>query len=193
MNKMSLSVESYAHKAAKRVLIEWLRNAAARDIDKDRAEFCGFTWRVNRGAPYYGVWEEYPFANGYGYSPVWDESGWWQELQRARGIETEDWAPAGRQNHPTYDELIELGWRPDIILDVAIQHKGVCVAGFEIVHKHGLSDKKRNYLRSTGIEIYVLSADWILSQVRPPEKLVTIETLNVRPQSRIALTCVADR
>ena len=208
------SVESYAHKAAKAAVVSWLRDAAVLD---EWVKAAGISWRVNRGAPWFGIWEEYPVVNGEDCC-VWDESGWWRDLEGVRihrsrqlahalcniGWHTlkgfyrsysgrivedfwreDDWisqqeAPwlQGRQPIPTYDELIEMGTPPQVILDVAVQHKGCITAGIEIVHKHGLTNKKREYLRQLNCTTYVVPADWVLAQVRPPDRLVVIEAVN---------------
>lgn len=75
-------MESYAHKAAKAVVVGWLRDAMA---GNDGWDFCGLSGRVNRGAPHYGVWEEYPVCEGgIGSTHVWDEYGWETHLDNVR-------------------------------------------------------------------------------------------------------------
>jgi len=182
------SVESYAHKAAKAALVSWFREVAVHD---ECCKAAGVHWRVNRGAPWFGIWEEYPICSDEDCT-VWDESGWWISLEgiRTRQLAREIWRDenwidpsevpwlVGRQPIPTYAELIELGTPPQLILDVAVQHKGCITAAFEIVHRHGLTDKKRDLLRGLHCTTYVVSADWVLAQVRPPERLVVLEAVN---------------
>ena len=115
-----------------------------------------------------------------GFGPSWTGSGittvFWRWGYR---ISTTDVPWMGdRQPIPTYAELVELGCAPRVIFDVAIQHKGCIVAAIEIVHRHGISDKKRALLREFRCPTYVVQADWILSQVRCPDRLVVIEALN---------------
>lgn len=56
------SVESYKHKAAKQVLVQWLRVAAESAGYDEYAKLWGLSWRVNRSAPEWGVLEEYPIS-----------------------------------------------------------------------------------------------------------------------------------
>lgn len=82
---------------------------------------------------------------------------------------------------PTFDELTELGWAPQAIADVAIQHKGSIIHAFEVVHKHDVSPKKwafyREFGRSCGMNVYTIDAGWILSQIARPSKLVVRESI----------------
>ena len=158
------SVESYAHKAAKAVLVGWLREAAEADNEDRGVNFCGVSWRVNRRGPHYGVWEEYPLINrngaGTGDFPVWDE--WDQEG---------NWI----DRPPTYRECLEMGFPPKVILDVAVQHKGAIVHGFEIVHRHGITPEKRAFLKDARVKVHVVEADWVLRQICVPQILQSIE------------------
>jgi hypothetical protein len=188
---MSGSVESYAHKAAKAAVVDWLRSGAVYDQNRTAA---GLSWRVNRGEPWFGVWEEYPILNENDVSDlVWDETQWWRALEMKRGLlgmpadgesyyshKDCQWLK-GRQPIPTFDELYEMGRPPRVILDVAVQHKGRIVLGIEIVHKHGLHEAKRQFLKRVKLPVYVVRADWVLNQVRPPSRLKVIEALSHWP------------
>lgn len=145
-------MESYAHKAAKEVVATWFR-AAATGHEDDYVEMLGFSWRVNRGGPHFGVHLEYPIlADGTGVELVWDE------------VLTELDEPP-----PSYADLIGRGTPPAAILDVAVQHKGMVILGIEIVHKNPPSVKKQRFLHSTGIgNLLVLPARWVLGQIKPP-------------------------
>lgn len=218
------SVESYAHKAAKATLAGWFRDAAAAS-ESLYANPCGIWFRPNRGAPYWGVWEEYPFVGQHlGQNPVWDEQDWFDKLEAKRvhghldyGLALRDCGrytlktveiirertytrtkipgytylsfhtyecgpsaeiPDGRQPHPTFEELKEIGTIPDAIADVAVQHKGTIAYAFEVVHKHGLTDKKRAFLRTLDCTTMVLDAGWILAQVECPKRLRVREVIN---------------
>jgi hypothetical protein len=121
-------------------------------------------WRINRGAPHYGVWTEYPIClnkdnhiTGLG---AWDEYGPWGAKP------------------PSYNEVIEMGLLPIAIFDVAIQHKGYIVHAFEVVHRNDISDTKLEYINrivdySAGmLQVRRIDADWILSRVKRPVELI---------------------
>jgi hypothetical protein len=216
MTKISGSVESYAHKAAKATLAGWLREAAEDQYD-DWINACGLSWRVNRPGPYWGVWEEYPFTeNGVEINNVWDEDDWWNDLAGLRehgdrryaqalrligcqtfshvgsgnygfgGIDTQFFGPTSCREReapkpsnpiPTYNDMLELGYPPRAIVDVAVQHKGTIIYCMEVVHKHGLTPQKRAFLQSLGTICLVIPAAWILSQVERPKRLVVTEMI----------------
>lgn len=155
---MGKSVESYAHRSAKRIVVSWLRRAAERAGYDECAGLGVVSWRVNRRAPHWGVWSEYPICwDGCGVSPVWDEYG----------------GDGGRYAvaPPTYKQLIAAGRKPRVIFDIAIQHKGLIAYALEIVHKHPLDDEKLAAVNELGITTLVIQADWVLNQVRPPRSL----------------------
>lgn len=100
------NIESHAHRHAKELLLLWLRIEAHAVGYDGHAGFCGLGWRVNRPAPSWGIWTEYPIlADGCGANPVWDEAD-----------------DAWRDRPPTFDELRERGEYPAVVLDIAIQH-----------------------------------------------------------------------
>ena len=215
---MKRSVESYKHKAAKATLISWLRDAAKdKRPGTDDISASGLSWRLNRGPPYFGIWEEYPLVTSEDAEVCWDEQDWESQLESVRlygdrdahrkfrtigdhtlkgftsrrgRLEPVFWRTSmlyqdvaypwmiERQPIPTYAELMQIGTRPKAIWDVAIQHKGSIITGIEIVHKHGLTDIKRAFLTTLISATYVVSADWILSQVEPPDRLVVQEAIN---------------
>ncbi len=158
------SVESHAHVEAKRLLLLWLRETAEDAMSsaankQNHALFCmiaetdreGISWRVNRGAPHYGIWEEYPvLADDTGISPVWDEiSDCW--LSRP----------------PTYEEVVDIGYRPMAVLDIAVQHKGEIHYAIEVVHKHRCNPQKIGFLRPR-LTLIEIPAYWVLGQVGTP-------------------------
>lgn len=153
---MSRSVESYAHKAAKDIVVKWLRDAAKRAGEDSYVRFDGIVWRRNRDAPHYGVWTEYPVMdNGSGILPVWDEiDDRWDDRP------------------PTFRELASCGQPPGAILDIAIQHKGSIQFGIEIHHKHAVSQGKVDFLRRSDLgRLIELPASWVLGQVRVPNRI----------------------
>jgi len=169
-----MGVESYKHKFAKTVLVSWLREiAGAKSADAVKLE--PLSWRVNRGGPHFGVWEEYPFAIDsenrlWGDSLVWDETGDWGD---APGGSHPDFKWTLRP--PTYDELIAMKLLPVCIFDVAIQHKGSIIYGIEVVHRNPVSAEKVAYFKRIHAEVYEISADWILSRVHRPARLEMIK------------------
>lgn len=148
------SVESHARRHAKRLLLTWLRETAAKVGYDEYANFAGLSWRVNRPAPHWGIWCEYPvLAEGHGIDTVWDEV-----LRR--------W----RKRSPTYDELIAAGLRPTAVLDIAIQHKGTIAFAIEVVHKHHCEPQKIAFL-SDQLTLLEIPAYWVLGQVDRPTEI----------------------
>lgn len=159
-------MESYKHKFAKSVLAGWLREPS--EI------LPPFSWRSNRGAPNYGVWEEYPFCIDennrlIGNDPVWDELDWCEPnyLSALRSVRKFGDAP------PTYDELLAVKLLPIVIFDIALQHKGQVCYGIEVVHRNDVSALKLEYLKRISLfGVYTIDADWILSRCGRPQQLV---------------------
>jgi hypothetical protein len=149
------SLESFAHIEAKRLLLSWLRDSAAEAGRDGLAFFCGqdgIEWRVNRGEPHFGVWEEYPvLSDGTGISPVWDESD-------------DRWI----SRPPTYEDVVAGGFRPMVVLDIAIQHKGTIAYAVEVVHKHRCDWRKKSFLCPL-LTLVEIPAYWVLGQVGRPQ------------------------
>ena len=177
-NQMT-SVESYMHKAAKDVFASWLRDLAAEAGLDNYVTWGDIVWRVNRPAPHYGVWLEYPFGrsstgvwgdienpNRAGLSCVWDEI---DDKWNARP--------------PSFDELVSSGSPPEFIADIAIQHKGCITTVFEIVHKHDLSLHKALAYAAFNLEFWVIPAAWVLHQVKRPDTIPL--TFRVEPWNGI--------
>ncbi len=139
-------VESYAHRLSKRLLRTWLRRAARSGGYDNAAKFGDVEWRVNRGAPSWGVWEEYPFYRE-DYT-VWDEV-------------SDDWLC----RPPRLDELDH---PPVCVVDIAVQHKGAIIYAIEIKHKHAIEEWKREFLLDHVSAIYEIPSRWILGQIRKP-------------------------
>lgn len=161
-----MGVESYKHQFAKTVLVDWLRHGAVHD---EYTTLDPITFRVNREAPHFGIWNEYPVCldknnRSIGIIPSWDEV--------ADGYQD---AP------PTYAQCIEMGYLPICIFDVAIQHKGHISDIIEVVHKNGISETKAAYIsricKETPFNIHIISADWVLSQVGRPKQLKCIKSI----------------
>lgn len=158
-------MESYKHQFAKRVLVDWLR------VDNG---YPLVDAKPNRTNADLGVYTEYPICLGpdnriFGVDPLWDESREFHALNKCV---------------PSYQDCIDLGLLPIVIFDVVMLHKGLIGHAFEIVHKHPLSETKRDYLKrvwATGElwHLHVIDADWILSQVQRPTALKHIELYNL--------------
>ena len=150
-----ISVESYAHSGAKSLLLTWLRESAETAGFDGVADFCGMAWRVNRHGPSWGVFDELPIlADGCGVSPVWDEVD-------------DRWIDGA----PSYDQIVQSGFRPMSIVDIAIQEKGRVVIAVEIKHKHAVTESKRAFLRRQGVEVLEVPAYWALGQVDRPSEI----------------------
>ena len=150
------SVESYAHKAAKAAMVEWLRDLCA-DVQAceprgvaGMAVWEPLTWRVDAPETPFGVFPEYPVSLDVG------PTAWGTVLPDC----------AGRA--PSRDDLIARGIHPHFILDVGIIHKGCITFGIEVVHRHPVSASKATLIERSGIKVLEIPAGWILRQVRRP-------------------------
>lgn len=177
-------MESYKHKFAKEQLQRWFIESVGKGKYPDSGGIPPFSFQPNRNMPQ-GVWLEYPVCVDakndflYGIEMVWDEicepehNEWRGEDGPPAAIWTREHRP------PTYDECIARGWLPLVVFDVALQHKGGIIAGIEVVHKHDVDAKKREYLRricGAGMtSAYRIEADWILSQCGAPKAIVCTE------------------
>lgn len=169
------SVESYAHKAAKQVVVGWLRDVAGATVngpvDYTPRDALDISWRPNRGEPHFGVWEEYPILeNGVGISPVWDEVSLDGVERHENGSYSINSPYRGLP--PTYAELTERKEPLRAILDIAVQHKGAICLGIEIVHKNPPHQAKLDFLRR-GVHLQtllILPASWVLAQVEMPKE-----------------------
>ena len=151
--------ESYAHKAAKQVVFDWIQEIYKESDPKDSYVHWGhMSWRPNY------EFMEYPvLPNGGGIVDVlWNEH-YWSEGEEYQNI-----------NYiPTYEVLCEEGKPPAAILDLVITHKGSVLYIIEITHKHPLSREKIDFLYSLddNIQIIELPADYVLRQFRRPTKI----------------------
>lgn len=126
MPKQFVENESYMHKAAKKVLQEWLLSVP--EDSGDRRNWGPLSFRTNRSC---GVWLEYPVAAVDGTNSInwlWDEQGL-------------DNDKVGLEYIPSYEECVKKGIYPIAVLDIAIAHKGTINYGIEVCHKHKLCQK----------------------------------------------------
>ena len=151
--------ESYLHNEAKQLLLKWLRKTAEKseEIEKDcYCSFCGIKWRVNRGPPFYGVFDEYPITNENEGPQVWDERGW------------------DEQTYPDYKWMKEHYGDNFKIPDIVITHKGCILYIIEIEHKNLLTQEKIDYYNNCCIfcgEIIKIPAQWIMGQIKEPKSI----------------------
>lgn len=154
-------VESYLHKAAKDVVVGWLRAAAEKaDGGMDWFEVSPVKCRTNRGAPGYGIWPEWPITAGpthYGIEFVWDEV--WP-FDRAVDLAC-DVVP------PKPDDLIQRGIKLAAVVDIGVMHKGRLGCAIEIVHRHPVPEWKRALLEKNAIPLVQVCALAVLKQIEP--------------------------
>jgi hypothetical protein len=182
-----MGVESYKHQFAKATLAGWFREICEENWNAnvshnlDHVALYPASWRVNRGRPYWGVWTEYPICldknNRIVGDQAWDETNWDQshlDCECNTKCDCPKYKPGSLLDvrPPSYEEVIAIGLLPIAIFDVAIQHKGTVVYGFEVVHKNDVSKTKLEYLKRIFVEVYKIDADWILSRVARPKELV---------------------
>ena len=73
---------------------------------------------------------------------------------------------------PTFDELVAIHHAPSIILDLAVESNGQLFHGYEVVHTHGVDQKKDYWLKVLSqhrVHTHVFDAEWILCQVGHPK------------------------
>lgn len=154
-------VESYLHKAAKEVVVGWLR-AAAKEADDgmDWFEVAPVKCRTNRAGPHYGIWPEWPITAGptaYGIEFVWDEV--WPF--------SPDFDLPRNTIPPTPDELIAGGRKLAAVIDIGVIHKGRLGCAVEIVHRHPVPEWKRNFLARYDVPLVEVCALAVLKQIGP--------------------------
>ncbi len=150
-------MESYAHKAAKDVVFNWLTEAENRRPYAMYASCLDTAWFQEDNGPHF--WKDYPIlSSGTGIYPVW--------FHDPVNMGSRESGP------PSYDDLVALGTPPRAVLDIAILEPCYIRTGIEIVHKHPPSFQKLTFLKSLKLtELLVLPTQWVLDQVGPPEKV----------------------
>ena len=156
----SASTESYMHHYAKLTVKEWLMSAWRYNLKHGYSnKLYIFDWKVNYRDS--GIRLEYPILS----KAIGDGSG-----SLVLGVET-PWV-----EYPDLGKLAP-GVKVEAVLDVAIidLEDGRLKYGIEIVHKHLCTKSKRDFLkqRCSKVQIYELSAEWVLGQVMkevPPKK-----------------------
>ena len=140
-------MESYAHKAAKATVMEWLHYYEDRMGDI-YARGLDTAWFADDNGRHF--WSEYPvMSDGTGFNPTWPRHGMTEP--------------------PTFESLKLDGEYPAVVFDVAIADCGYIRTGIEIVHKHPPSVKKLVFLKSMGLtELLIIPARWVLGQIAAP-------------------------
>lgn len=162
--------ESYKKKYAKELLVEWLYPPGD-DLDYDCSindlEFT-LNWRSNR------IFIDYPLVLNEEFNSidfVWDEHYKYKEdsiIDKAKKC-----TPS-----PSKNWCIKKDLAPELILDVAISHKGLILYGIVIV-ENGSSPNQNDEIYETilnkgafrNFSILEISADWVLNQVSKPKVL----------------------
>ena len=157
--------ESYKHAAAKEIMAQWIRDTCKGS--DDYWSFGGMSLRPNRGAPWHGVFTEYPLT-GDTFFEVWDECG---RFECEHSIEHGECPNCDCKTWPDYQWMIDNGYQNFYIADIALQHKGCIPQVIEIVHKNFLSREKACFYAMHDCSCVVVSADWILNQIQPPEQI----------------------
>ena len=144
--------ESYMHHYAKLTVQEWLVSAWRFNLEHgyDNKLYV-FDWKANPRDN--GIRLEYPIL-----SKARTDEG-----TLILGVDTA-WIES-----PNLDKLAE-GVKVEAVLDVAIIEDGRLKYGIEIVHKHLCTQSKRDFLkqRCPKVQVYELSAEWVLSQIMKP-------------------------
>ncbi|MBO4228034.1 hypothetical protein [Bradyrhizobium neotropicale] len=171
-------MESYKHVFAKRLLARWL-------ADPQQDLFPSFH-NASGGGPFGGgVFFEYPICedgNGkwHGHDAPWNEICPEQFGDSCSDHDNGAWNCEWKTHPPSYDRCLELGLTPLVIFDVLAHHEGIPYIAVEVEHRNRISKKKtarlESILQHTSIELFVIDADWVLSQVRRPKKLKTLWT-----------------
>jgi hypothetical protein len=173
-------MESHKHKLAKELLCKWLRNCAKGKVD-EYVSFNILKWRVNRGAPDYGVWLEYPILKS-DEGIVWDEKGLdnpqIKKLNLSEKELYENYPKSSQALIPTYEQVKE---QVSYIADIAIQHKGSIIYLIEVIHRNHLKIDKINKIKLSDFDGIVLTidADNILNQVNENGKNLKFHEINL--------------
>jgi len=161
MDEPTYGRESYMHRAAKEIMFRWLHEVAEVSGYDNYTELGPLSWRVNRPAPSYGIWMEYPIR-----SWLKDDHEVWDEWGEHRD------PPLFQEAPPTYEWCRSMGMGIACIPDIAIQHKGRIIYAVEIVHKNPIKQQKLVFYERNDIIPVEVKASWIMRQVRRPSRLM---------------------
>jgi hypothetical protein len=153
---VSTSTESFAHKAAKNYIYDWMQEGR---VAGNYERFCSIRFPI--GHPVW-VYREYPLVVGdgviFGHDLAWDQ------------VETNRGDNRPFMDSPAIGELKKFGLFPSTILDIAWGIPGACKGAIEIHHKHAVTPKKYEFcLKTLRLDsLLEFPASWILAQVAVP-------------------------
>jgi len=151
--------ESYIHKCAKNVLMEWAEDEELKFTDGN-INF-QWSWRSNRTDPFF---LEYPIIVNDRINSVEnniDEMMHWGKVYES---------VSGKC--PTFEECKKRKLFPCAIVDVVAVHKGTPQYFIEICHKNPVSYKKFKNLYENGVRNLIeIDANWILKQTKKPDRI----------------------
>jgi len=153
--------ESYKHLYAKNILAEWLKE---KERDKDAVRYPPLYWRHN-----YGIFVELAFHER-------DDPYYWEASGGLIHLEDEN----GNIFDSVFDENFDRG-KILFVPDICIFHKGTPTIFLEVYHKNRVQQYKleaiSKFFKGFPIEVWEISADWILSQIKQPDVLKTCELI----------------
>ena len=146
--------ESFKHKAAKKLLCEWLK-------EKENGKWSGD-----------GVHLEYPLISAMKHEDIGNVVGYGYSVGDGR---YDYYAENTCDFNPTYKQCVANKDIPIAVLDVAVVYKGCVFEGFEVYHTHRVDDIKKRKIqeltKNRGFKLYEISAEKILCQTKTPENI----------------------
>lgn len=178
MSLMKGDDESYKHAAARTVVAHWINEIEAtrdgttvvfdlvREDGRKPYSSREVYWRRNRGALVEVPVAIYDVIQGHETTYAWDEGCGprWPSLEYGRV--------------PTYKQCIDLGIEIAMIFDVAVYHKGTIAFAIEVRHRHAVDERKGAMIEAFGAPVFEMEAEWILRQVRRPDRLQAVMSWN---------------
>ena len=147
--------ESYIHKCAKNVLMEWAKDEELKFTDGIYE--WSWWWRSNRTDPFF---LEYPIIVNDEIDTVSQNV---DELIHYGSSYSDGICP-------TFEECKKNNMFPSAIVDVVASHKGTPLYFIEICHKNPVSHKKLKNLIKCGVrDLIEIDAYWILKQTKKPD------------------------
>lgn len=172
---MEWSRESYAHYYAKEVVVGWLQSKWDRLKDTYAKEitFGHLSWKIDRRyGP--GLKLEYPLLRSksgaiLGLSSEWSRYPDINRPPKSRITESNTTESLTTDSHTTESPVVShTTGSPEVLVvfDIVISELGKPKYAIEIVHTHVCTEAKRRILEDLPIEVYELSASWVMSQLR---------------------------
>lgn len=150
------TIESFQHKKAKQLLYKWLVEA---ERNKEQGQLC-----------------QYKAMTSTFFEGAWYDKNEIIAWRKSAGVHME--LPFYENSSLWYFDYEERNTGKILFIpDIVIFHQGAPHIIFEIVHKHGISQAKsqkmREYFKDHNIDIQVIKAEFIMSQIRKPKRLIT--------------------